>query len=133
MDRKLAEEKALEEPATMEKRPLDDASTNALRTAMGLLIKHRGGGPFGPGRLQRKQLPELESSMVSLLDVLRADLTAAGEAGADDDGTARLLANRQAGEGLPEESEEVDDQTYGGDGRQPSRDNMIDPDDWDSF
>lgn len=52
---------------------LDEADKNTLRKAMGLLIKHRGGGPFGAGHLPRAELPALEDALKGLLEVLGRD------------------------------------------------------------
>jgi len=51
--------------------PLGDMQSDQIRDAMGLLIKHRGGGPFGAGRLEVGEVPQLEASLVNVLNVLR--------------------------------------------------------------
>ena len=68
-----------------------------------------GGGPFGPGRLGTKELPNLEESLVSLLDVLREDVTYDGSQSSEDLEHERMLARRQEGEGFDPDSETEED------------------------
>lgn len=108
-----AEREALEAAraasTTSVKRSLNDSDMNVLRQAMGLLIKQRGGGPFGSGRLPASELPTLEANLVELIKVLRADLTHVAsrtdEEADQDDEIAKFLERRQPGEGLPSDAE----------------------------
>jgi hypothetical protein len=38
---------------------------------MALLVKHRGGGPFGAGRLSQADVPNLEAALVDVLAVIK--------------------------------------------------------------
>ena len=47
---------------------LDELGTDKVRKAMALLVKHRGGGPFGGGRLDTAE--EVQALEDSLLDAM---------------------------------------------------------------
>jgi len=51
--------------------PLPESAIERMRVAMALLVKHRGGGPFGAGRLSQEDVPNLESALTDVLDVIK--------------------------------------------------------------
>jgi len=51
--------------------PLPESAIERMRTAMALLVKHRGGGPFGAGRLSQEEVPNLEAALADVLDVIK--------------------------------------------------------------
>ena len=67
------------------------------RRAMSSIMKHRGGGPFGLGRLPPEELPDFETSVVDLVDALREDSLQQDEPEA----SLAAYAARQPGENMP--------------------------------
>lgn len=51
--------------------PLPESAVDRVRAAMALLVKHRGGGPFGAGRLSHEDVPNLEAALVDVLAVIK--------------------------------------------------------------
>ena len=47
--------------------PLDEESVEKIRKAMMLLVKHRGGGPFGMGRLEKDEVNRVVAVVVEPL------------------------------------------------------------------
>lgn len=65
--------KSSQQPAKAEGRKLDLAELDVAATALQLLVRHRGGGPFGSGRLEGKEAEELGTSLKAALAMLQKD------------------------------------------------------------
>mmetsp|Transcript_1843 Transcript_1843/g.3627 ORF Transcript_1843/g.3627 Transcript_1843/m.3627 type:complete len:143 (+) Transcript_1843:219-647(+) len=63
-----------------------------MQKALGLLVKHRGGGPFGLGRLPASEAAQLEASLTESIKVLNAETARAygtDSGSSDDDDSSR--------------------------------------------
>ena len=58
-------------------RKLDTAELEVAAAALQSLVKHRGGGPFGSGRLRGSELREMKKNLVAAVQMLSKDATVA--------------------------------------------------------
>ena len=63
-------------------RKLGTDDLEVLAKTLQSLVKHRGGGPFGKGRLEGYEADELESFLLKAVNILKSDATVAGSAAA---------------------------------------------------
>jgi len=63
--------KGPEAAAAPEAKELEPGAVEKIKQAMSLLIKHRGGGPFGAGRLEEEEVPSLERALVDVLELIK--------------------------------------------------------------
>mmetsp|Transcript_1842 Transcript_1842/g.3625 ORF Transcript_1842/g.3625 Transcript_1842/m.3625 type:complete len:135 (+) Transcript_1842:219-623(+) len=83
-------EEAEEEESRMGSRKGEDIQH--MQKALGLLVKHRGGGPFGLGRLPASEAAQLEASLTESIKVLNAETARAygtDSGSSDDDDSSR--------------------------------------------
>ena len=55
------------------KRPLSTDELEVVGKALRLTVRHRGGGPFGVGRLAGSEAVELESALLEVSELLKKD------------------------------------------------------------
>ena len=61
------------EKPTGPKRSLGTDELEILAKTLQKIVKHRGGGPFGKGRLEGLEADELETFLLDTLNILRPD------------------------------------------------------------
>eukprot|EP01038_Epipyxis_sp_PR26KG_P007791 gene7791-10585_t len=61
------------QPTEVLKRKLDSDEIEIVGKALQLAVRHRGGGPFGSGRLEGGEVEDLEQSLRSAYDLLKKD------------------------------------------------------------
>lgn len=87
--------------------PMSAQDAEVVKRAMAMLIKHRGGGPFGMGRLEIDEIPQLETNLLNAVATLgQLDF---GEGPAPTSSPAVPTSSNQVDERTPKEKIQDDE------------------------